>query len=261
MYDLPELRDSHDVLWSAIAARLLARGITDIPQTLTRHLDCRETWRHSGLLLGQACEYPLVKSFRERLRLVARPHYRVAGCEAGSYRSALVVRALDSAQTLEDLRDKRCVINEPDSNSGMNLLRATIAPLAKGARYFSSVHVSGSHQASAEQVAAADADLTAIDCVTWAQLQRWRPLLAARLRVIAWTVPSPSLPFVTSHLTSGATIQLLRGAIGEVFADEALRPTRDLLLLGGVDLDPETTFSRVLELERAARQCGYPHLI
>jgi ABC-type phosphate/phosphonate transport system substrate-binding protein len=261
MYDFPELREAHDLLWSAIAERLLARGVVGVPQTLTRHLDCRETWRHPGLLLGQACEYPLLKSFGNDLRLVARPRYRAAGCEASSYRSAIVVRSLDSAGALDDLRHRRCVINEPDSNSGMNLLRAAVAPVAEGGRYFSSVRSSGSHQRSAELVVAEEADVKAIDCVTWAHLQRLRPLLTERLKVIGWTPASPCLPFVTSRLMDDIAIQSLRSAIGEVFADAALRHARELLLLADVDLAPDTSFARVLELERGAHDCRYPILL
>ena len=261
MYDFSELQDAHDLLWSAIAARLRAKGVAHVPPNLTRHLDCRQTWHHPGLLFGQACEYPVAKSFRDRLQLVARPHYLAAGCHASSYRSAIVVRASDSAVSLADLRNRRCVINEPDSNSGMNLLRAAVAPIAEANRYFTSVRFSGSHQRSAELVGAGEGDVTAIDCVTWAHLQRLRPALTDRLKVIDWTPASPCLPFVTARFTSETTVQSLRGAIGEVFADRMLRPARELLLLADVDLTPDTTFTRVLELERIAHERRYSALL
>lgn len=44
--------------------------------------------------------------------------------------SAIVVRADHPAETLAELRGSRWVVNEAASNSGMNLLRAAVAPPA-----------------------------------------------------------------------------------------------------------------------------------
>jgi ABC-type phosphate/phosphonate transport system substrate-binding protein len=261
MYDFPELRDAHDLLWTALAQRLLASGVTGVPQHLVRGLSHREIWRHRGLLFGQACEYPISKSFHEHLRLVARPRYSAVGCDETSYRSAIVVRAIESADSLDGLRRRRCVVNELDSNSGMNLFRAALAPVAGGTRFFKSVRCSGSHRRSVELVVGHDADVTAIDCVTFAHLLRLQPALAAKVKVIDWTPPSPCLPFVTSHVTSEAIVQALRSAIAEVFADTALAQARELLLLEGVDLNPDATLGRVLELESEAEEWGYPALV
>jgi ABC-type phosphate/phosphonate transport system substrate-binding protein len=258
MYDFPELREAHDQLWNAVAQRLRDAGLSGVPRQLTRTLSHRQTWMHPGLLFGQACEYPVAKSFEERLRVVATPRYNAPGCSETFYRSAIVARAAEPAGTLEDLRNRRCVMNEPDSNSGMNLFRAALAPLAGGARFFQSVQLSGSHRTSLQWVAAGEADVTAVDCVTLAHLQKFEPHLTSRLRVIDWTPASPCLPFVTSNHTSSATLGVLRTAIAAVCNDDALAPTRDLLLLEGVDLRPDTTFGRVRALELEAQHWRYP---
>lgn len=261
MYDFPDLRDAHDRLWAALAQRLRSSGVAGVPRTLTRGLSHRASWAHPGLLLGQACEYPVSKSFRERLRIVATPRYRAPGCADTSYRSAIVVRADERADCLDELRDRRCVVNEPDSNSGMNMFRAALAPVSGGLRFFRSVFFSGSHRKSLELVVARDADVTAIDCVTLAYLQRIQPQLTSGVRVIDWTPASPCLPFVTSRHTSEPILQVLRAAMAEIFAEPALAPVRDLLLLEGIDLTPDDTFGRVLQLELEAEQWRYPTLI
>jgi ABC-type phosphate/phosphonate transport system substrate-binding protein len=261
MYDFPELRDAHDRLWEALARRLRETGIAPVPKQLTRGLSHREIWAHPGLLFGQACEYPLSKSFRDNLRIVATPRYSAPGCAGTSYRSAIVVRADESADALEDLRNRRCVVNEPDSNSGMNLFRAALAPVSGGARFFQSVQYSGSHRRSVELVAAGDADVTAIDCVTLAHISRLEPSLASRLRVVDWTPASPCLPFVTSRQTGAVTVEALRRALTDVFADRALVPTRNLLLFEGIDLSPDTSLGRVQELEFEAERWRYPVLL
>jgi ABC-type phosphate/phosphonate transport system substrate-binding protein len=261
MYDYPDLRDAHDRFWTALAQRLRSSGITGVPRTLTRALSHRAIWAHPGLLFGQACEYPVSKSFRERLRIVATPRYGAPGCADTSYRSAIVVRADEPVDCLEDLRDRRCVVNESDSNSGMNMFRAALAPVSGGARFFQSVCFSGSHRKSLELVVAGDADVTAVDCVTLAYLQRIQPQLTSGVRGIDWTPASPCLPFVTSHRTSELTLQALRASMAEIFAERSLAPVRDLLLLDGVDLAPDDTFGRVLQLELEAEQWRYPTLL
>jgi ABC-type phosphate/phosphonate transport system substrate-binding protein len=261
MYDFPELRHAHDQFWAALARRLVAGGVTGVPKHLARDVGHRETWRHPGLLLGQACEYPISKSLRGVLRIIARPRYTAPGCDGDSYRSAVLVRVDEPAGSLADLRNRRCVINEPDSNSGMNLFRAALAPVAAGSRFFESVRFSGSHQRSVELLAASEADVTAVDCVTFRHLQRLRPALTARVKVSGWTPSSPSLPLVTSRLTSEVTCQALRAAIKDVFGDPELAQIRELLLLDGVDLNPDPSCGRVLELEREADQWCYPTLL
>lgn len=261
MYDFLALREAHDRLWSALARGLEERGVTSVPRRLTRSLSHRQTWMHPGLLFGQACEYPVAKSFEERLIMLATPRYDAPGCTVTLYRSAIVIRADDPANTLEEMRNRHCAVNEPDSNSGMNLFRAALAPLAAGARFFQSVRLSGSHRASLDLVATGEADVTAVDCVTLAHLRRLEPQLTARLRIIDWTPASPCLPYVTSRRTSEATVAALRATIAEVFADPQLAVTRELLFLESVDLSPDTTFGRVRELEVEAQHWRYPVLL
>jgi ABC-type phosphate/phosphonate transport system substrate-binding protein len=257
MYDFPELRDAHDTLWAAVAERLAVLGVERVPRRLTRDLEHREVWRHPDLLLSQACEYPLAKSFSNDLKIVATPRYAAAGCVGIFYKSAVVVRADDTADTLAAMRGKRCAVNELDSNSGMNLLRAALAPLAAGTKFFGSVTVSGSHRRSIELIATNEADIAAIDCVTFAHLQSIAPELTSRVRVLSWTPPSPCLPFVTARSTSAHTLSRLRSALAGVFNDTSLEPVRQKLLLEGIDLLPDATLSRVLKLERVAGELGY----
>jgi len=149
MYDFPELGEANDALWAALARRLTGAGVADCPTALTRDLDHRTVWAHPRLLLGQGCEYPLATASAASIRVVGTPCYGVPGCDGANYRSAIVVRSDDGATGRAQLRGRRCVINERGSNSGMNLLRAALAPLAAGAPFFSTVTVSGAHRRSA----------------------------------------------------------------------------------------------------------------
>ena len=257
MYDFPELRADTDTLWARLADSLTAAGISAVPPNLTRSLDHHGIWRHPHLLLAQACEYPLATEHAETVRLVATPHYSAQGCDGALYRSAIVVRQQDPAERLEDMRNRRCVINERSSNSGMNLLRAVIAPLANGKSFFRDVSLSGSHRRSVEMVADGQADIAAIDCVTLAHLRNFAPNHMDAMRVLCWTEPSPSLPFVTAAGMDDATVRALRSALAEAIDNPAVR---ERLFLVGFDFAPDENFARVLSLAQQASALGYPHL-
>ena len=260
MYDYPELEAAHDALWSALAVCLSAAGVHDVPSHLTRDIGHLDAWRHPHLLLGQACEYPLATTLFGHARLVATPRYTVPGCDGGLYRSAVVVRLDSRFESLEDLRDRRCVVNEPGSNSGMNLLRAAIGPLSHGAHFFGSVTLSGSHLLSAEMLVRNQADVAALDCVSFAHFRRLYPSLVAGLRVLCWTDPTPSPPFITERTTNDAKVEALRAALASVLADPALLWARERLFLEGFDFEPSDDFAVVLDLERRAAELAYPVL-
>jgi ABC-type phosphate/phosphonate transport system substrate-binding protein len=209
-------------------------------------------------LLGQGCEYPLAKRFANHIKLVATPRYSAPGCTGALYRSAIVVRGQEPAETLAGLRNRRCVVNEPDSNSGMNLLRAAVAPLAAGTCFFESVVSSGSHQRSVEMVAEGGADVAAVDCITFAHLRKACPAAIAKVRILGWTPPSPCLPFITASNTRDSTIAALRSCLQAVLTDAALAWVRELLFLDGVDVAPDVHFTEVLKLQRYAIELGYP---
>jgi ABC-type phosphate/phosphonate transport system substrate-binding protein len=261
MYDFTELQTAHDALWHALQNALIDSGIPSVPSQLRRDLPHRDVWRHPGLLFSQACEYPIATSFGEVLTLVATPRYSAPGCEGTFYRSAIIVRANDSANALVELRGRRCVVNEMDSNSGMNLLRAAVAPLACGTSFFGSLQLSGSHRQSVELIAQQEADVAAIDCVTFAHLQQLFPVLTQKVRILGWTPPSPSLPFVTSCTTDKHTLAILRSALAEVVSDASMRSMCSRLLLEGVDLQPDTKLTSVRQLQHGAAALGYSALM
>jgi ABC-type phosphate/phosphonate transport system substrate-binding protein len=252
MYDFEELRPETDALWSRIAARLHDQGI-DAPASLLRGPPLPDIWTDSKLLLAQTCGYPLVTSLAGRVTLVATPRYSAEGCDGILYRSAIVVRGHDRAAVLADLRGRRCAMNGSDSNSGMNVLRAAIAPLTRGAgRFFGGVITTGGHVASVRAVARGEADVAAIDCITWAHLRALRASDTRGLRVLAWTDATPGLPLITSCRWDAATLDALRDALADVASAS--------LLLSGVEFVPLSAYEAILGLERRALALEYPVL-
>ena len=260
MYDFPPLHAATNDYWSAIAARLRAAGIADVPSALTRDMSHVDTWRDPRLLFGQACQYPLARAGHESVRLVAIPAYAAPGCEGSRYRSAVIVKVEDPALRLEDLRGRRCAVNESDSNSGSNLLRAAIAPLAEHGRFFASVELTGGHLASVRAVAEGRADVAAIDCVSYAHIRRLSPELTALLRILDWTPSSPGLPYVTARSGDASVVAALRAALDHVHADPGLAAVRAALLLTGIDFAVDEDYVEVRQLEREALERGYSQL-
>jgi ABC-type phosphate/phosphonate transport system substrate-binding protein len=261
MYDLPALETANDLLWHALASRLTEAGIKRVPLRLTRGVPVAQLWQHPRLLLAQSCGYPLVAFLGDSVRVVATPRYRAPGCCGSSYRSAIIVRAASAVERLIELRGGRCAVNDPTSNSGMNLLRATIAPLAGGRPFFGAMLHSGSHRRSVAMVGADEADVAAIDCVTFEHLRRTEPLFAAAVRVIAWTVASPGLPLVTARRTDDRTLAAMRAALADIAADSAVAPARATLLIDGFAELSGDSYACVLAFERRAAALGYPNLV
>jgi ABC-type phosphate/phosphonate transport system substrate-binding protein len=110
-------------------------------------------------------------------------------------------------------------------------------------------------------VADGRADVAALDCISFAHLRRLRPESVANLRVLAWTPPSRSPPFITARATHDTTFQVLRSVLASVMADATLAATRECLFLTGLDFAPDDRFIGVLSHERQAAHLGYPVLV
>jgi ABC-type phosphate/phosphonate transport system substrate-binding protein len=260
MYDLPETGDATRALWNGLAQHLRSVGILDAPDSLTRQPSLPDHWLSADLLFSQTCGYPLTHALRGRVSLVATPCYDAPGCEDASYCSIVVVPAGAPTRTFAELRSKRAALNSTKSHSGFNALRALAAPLAKGGRFFGEAIESGSHAASLELVSAGQADVAAIDCVTFALLSRYRPPAIAHVRELCRSALAPALPYVTSGTAGDHRIRLLRQGLQSAMDDPALAEARAALLLKGARRLPEQAYRRIIELEDLALDHGYPAL-
>jgi ABC-type phosphate/phosphonate transport system substrate-binding protein len=142
----------------------------------------------------------------------------------------------------------------------MNALRALIAPLSKGGRFFARVAVSGAHSASLAMVARGAADVAAIDCVVHALFARHRPAALHGTRPLCRTASAPAPPFVTSAGAGDEAVARLRAALARTFDDPSLAAARDDLLLGGIEILPRAAYDRIKAFERLAARHDYPVL-
>lgn len=260
MYDLPELRAATDAWWAGLAAAFRAEGVAGVPERLTRSDDIAAAWRSPALLFSQTCGYPLVTRFADAVRPVATPAYAAAGCEGAAYRSAIVVRADDPVADARGLRGRRAAINAPDSQSGYNALRHWLAPLASGRPVFAEVLATGGHRPSMEAVAAGQADVAAIDCVTFALTARYRPSVTEGLRVLSYTEKAPGLPYVAPLAAGPDLLRRLRAGLSAACAEPALAEVRAALLLTAVAVLPRSAYDAIPAMEKEAEALGYPEI-
>lgn len=260
MYDLPETAEATDAWWRGLARALAEAGVSDVPLRLSRDLGARAAWEAPDLLLAQTCGYPLTHRLAGRVRPVATPAYACDDCEGAKHRSLVVIRKRDPASGLGALFGSVAAVNDPESQTGANALRALAAPWARDGRFFRRVLVTGSHAASLAAVQDGRADLCAVDCVTFALLRQHCPAALAGLRVLARSEPFPGLPYVTRADADDALVETLRGALFAALEDPALTEARDQLLLAGAEVLSLEAYAPILEMEHRAEAFGYPPL-
>jgi ABC-type phosphate/phosphonate transport system substrate-binding protein len=227
---------------------------------LTRGGDLATLWRHPRLVFAQTCGYPYMIGLKDAVTLIATPEYSFPGCEGASHRSFIIRRVSDPRRALPEFHGAVAALNAHDSNTGMNLFRATVAPIAGGAPFFRATLVTGSHEASVAAVAEGGADLASIDCVSFALLERGHPELIERVAVVAESPLSPGLPFIAAASLPGPTITTVREALFAALADSNLAQVRTTLGLNGARVATLADYDPVTEIERDAAAMGYSRL-
>ncbi|MEM9782912.1 MAG: PhnD/SsuA/transferrin family substrate-binding protein [Pseudomonadota bacterium] len=246
MYDLPGCDAANDALWHALVQATARRGM-ELPKARSRGPDQSALAAGPGLTLAQICGLPFAKAPTGTLQLVATPVYHAPGCVGAAYRSVLIGPA---GSTLAEAAAGVAAINEPGSQSGHLALRRTLA-LLRGVRPEQAL-LTGSHRASVHAVAAKQATLAAIDCVSWALIKVADRSAAAAVEVLGVSPAAPGLPLVTRADLPAAQVAALRGALVEVLADPSLDAVRRQLHLVGMERVDEAAYRRLLALEAAA---------
>lgn len=191
MYDRPELENAHRAYWSLIRDALRSRGL-NAPETLTANGVGLGFWRSNDVVLSQTCGLPFRTWLHRDVQLVGTPDFGLEGCTPGYYRSVIVTHKDDLRAQLSDYHGGVLAINGTDSQSGY---AAFLNHTAKSNLSRQDHFVSGSHRASAQAVAEKQADLAALDAISWRLIKRW-DRFSDQLRVLEMTVPTPGLPYI-----------------------------------------------------------------
>lgn len=267
MYQMPELDQFIAAWWQGVRRHLIEQGlsveiVSKLPELLSQPNDNYAHWRDDNLLLSQTCGYPLTHGLQGQVQYVATQSYHTPFSHGPMYNSVVLVRDKGSTQYIKEMFNTRVAVNSDDSQSGYHALRGLIAPLAQGEAFFSEVIESSSHRKSIALVAQGQADICAVDCVTYSLLQAHAPLEIAKLRIITTTQSAPCLPYITSLSTSPEVLVKLQSGLIAAGLDPALLAIRKQLLMGPVSiLGGVKPYQEIVDQANKAANLGYEQLI
>ncbi|UUX50759.1 phosphate/phosphite/phosphonate ABC transporter substrate-binding protein [Nisaea acidiphila] len=260
MYDLPEIREATDAWWQALARGFEAEGLTGVPQTRTRLAEESDAWSRPDLFFTQICGYPLRRFHKDGLTVLGAPCYEAEGCNGPRYRSAVIVQSGAGITSIEGLRGQRLAYNNSSSQSGMSALRALLAEQGAGPGFFGDAIRSGGHRMSVALVTSGEADVAAVDCVTWALLRKYAPEECAAVEILAWTPDAPGLPYAVRAGAAPASIAAMRRGIERALADPSAKEARAALLIDGFTPLADHNYVEIDEIETFAVERGLPSL-
>ncbi len=217
MYCYPQLIEPNNRYWALIRSHLSLAGIAS-PQHLKQIDGDTADWQDTNLVFSQTCGMPYRLWLHENVQLIGTPDYGLDACPPGYYRSALVVRADDPGTQLVQFEGATLAFNSTHSQSGY------AAPYwharAHGFWFRKRIEV-GSHLQAARAVAAGDADIAALDALSWKLMQRYCDF-SPKLRVLDWTTPTPGLPYISaSDANTSAMFDAIACAIDDLSETDA----------------------------------------
>ena len=249
MYDLPEIRSATRAWWAGLARAFSAAGIDDVPETLTAPVDPTAYWQDRRLLFSQACGRNYTRELARHVRLIATPCYAASGCDGPRYRSLLLAGGDSDRHRIADLSTARAAVNGFDSHSGWVALCAAVSE-AGAAPDFSDIRVTGAHVASIEAVRRGEADVCAVDCVTFALLESHAPDRVAGVKVLGRSPAAPGLPYITAAWTGAADLARLGDGLRRALEAPDLASARGSLLIEGCESLSDSDYDRVRDMAR-----------
>lgn len=196
----------------------------------------------AGFAAGQICGITFANAPAGQLRYLATMVADAPSVPAGHYNSLLVTPrdgGLASPAAFDSARHK-AVINETGSFSGNLTFAAHMA--ANCNTGLGAVMRSGAHIKSIGMVARGEADLAAIDRISFSLASRTVPEDVAAVAVIGETAPYPGVPFVADANLPEDVIAGLRDAVLGFRLDPAWDEMKDILALSDITVLDETLY-------------------
>lgn len=225
MYAFRETAAAHSELGAALVSALARRGIAArwSEPHLPDHAALEAHWLSPQLALSQACGLPLVEALSVRVVPVGTWDWSGVTMR-GRYRSVVVARPGFA------LRAPRAAINGWQSLSGWASLGVF---LSEQGLVSSQTVPTGSHRASLAALRRGEADVAAIDAVTWSLAGRFWPHEVEGLLVIGRGPEIPALPLISRP--GGPS-----PAVWKDVAEEALNAAPSVRGLGLTGYTPQT---------------------
>lgn len=241
----------------------------DVPLDMAAHpapLPLAELWQRDDLGCALMCGYPWATWTKSIERPVALAVPVPSSPDFGGrpiYWTDIVVRADSGLTSADDLADVRFAFTVEDSQSGYQAPRRFFAERARarGGRLFAAtIGPLVTPRRVAEAIVGNDADAGPLDAWWHALLRRHEPALAARLRVVATTAPTPIPLVVCSSRMPQASARRLAAALEFVESERELDGVRDALRLARFARPDTPRYQSLIENARAADALGYHRL-
>lgn len=248
MYDWPEIQTYTDQFWVRMHNALANNGVS-VPSRLSRR-QTKSTEHDQQIVLSQTCAYPLVTQLPPSTQLVGTPVYQVDLFKNGQYASAILVRKNDERRTLAEFENATLAYNSMHSQSGFNALKSLLVSEhllhANNAPFFSSAVCTLSHRKSIAAVASGDADICAIDPVSWA-LSKRHDKDTQKLTLLTHSAYSPALPLYSDAkaIPADKTQEQWRALIMSAFKQAIDQQSENHMLLSDITYIDKSTYFKL----------------
>jgi ABC-type phosphate/phosphonate transport system substrate-binding protein len=243
--------------WSALFSRLAA--LSGVPLDIIAHpapAPLEDLWRRDDLGLAFMCGYPFASDLFT-VRPVAAPV--PASGNAPLYATHLVVRAESDITTLRDSFGRRIGWTVAHSQSGFNAVRTHLLGdwRERGQLYGESVGPLLTPRRVVEALLAERIDIGPLDSYFYDLLLVAEPETAARLRIVATTVPRPMPLLVASQAVENGLVAPLQQALLAIAEDPAGRKILARLRLTGFQAIEAESYRILVREAQAADAAGY----
>lgn len=210
MYMRPENEEAYIRFWQIIRSELTC--LNNVPKYLSK-ADGIDHWKNPDLVFSQTCGMPYRLHLKDHVQLIGTPDYGLMNCPPGYYYSILIANKNDPRGSLADFSLAKLAVNSTISQSGYAAPQTEAHKL--GFR-FANLILTGAHINSAKHVATGDADIAAIDAVSWSDIQRY-DTFSSDLKVVGHTDPTPGLPYICAKgMDCVAITKAVETAIGRL---------------------------------------------
>lgn len=253
------LRDAWTALLSPLCWIVAQTDDSFLTSALQLRFDTSsDIYQSPQLFLGHTCGYPYMTRWKQSHQLVCVPEFEISGCSGTQYSSWFICHSDDQRSSFESFSGAIAVINGANSNSGMNVLRYQASLHTTNGRFFSNFNTSGSHTESMRAVATGDADIAAIDAISYHHIVKSDPMLANAIKVMGQSVYTTGLPFIT-HNNEQMDRSVLIDALNQC-VEQSSDTNRERLKLIRFSEVSEADYDALIRLETEAIAAGYPTL-
>jgi len=220
-------------------------------------------WARADLGCAFMCGYPLARASKPPSVLAAPVPSPPAYGGKPIYWTNLVVRADSPLTRLTDAFGQRIAYTSVDSQSGYQAVRALFAPYARAKRgplFASTIGPLVTPRAIIEAVLDGTADVGPLDSYCHELVRADEPEIAAQLRTVAATAPTPIPPLIAARMIAAADASRLSAALLAVADAPELAPARATLLLDGFVARTASNYAVLTARADEADALGYPTL-